>query len=205
MMAPGRLYRALRSERNRTRKSLIINEGTPVFRSDLRKFRWVYHESTVAPAILSPFFPARRGGHSEGYAYQPTCQREESLPAAARPQPGGLVPVGAGSVRKGPPRRQAHLPFHRLLHLPLVPRHGARVVRERSHRRAAEPRLRAHQGGSRRAPGRGPHLHDLRAGHHRRRRLAHVRLAHARSRSRSSAAPTFRPRTATGIRASPPS
>ena len=48
-------------------------------------------------------------------------------------------------------------------------------------RRAAEPRLRADQSGSRRAARCRPHLHDLRAGHHRRRRLADVGLAHAGS------------------------
>ena len=39
--------------------------------------------------------------------------------------------------------------------------------------------FRLHQGGPRRAAGRGPHLHDFRAGHHGRRRLAHVGVADA--------------------------
>ena len=44
-------------------------------------------------------------------------------------------PWGPEAFEKGAPRRQAHLPFHRLLDVPLVPRHGARVVRKRAHRR----------------------------------------------------------------------
>ena len=68
-----------------------------------------------------------------------------------------------------------------------------------SDRGAAQPRFRADQGGSRRAARRGPHLHDLRAGHHRRRRLADVGLADARAASRSSAARISRRRTATAV------
>ena len=49
-----------------------------------------------------------------------------------------------------------------LLDLPLVPRHGARVVLGPGDRRAHEPRLRQHQGGSRGAP--GPRR-DLHGGH----------------------------------------
>ena len=71
-----------------------------------------------------------------------------------------------------------------------------------AHRRAAQPRLRPHQGGSRRAPRRRPHLHDVRAGRHRQRRMAHVRLAHAGPAARFSAAPIFRPRTASASPAS---
>ncbi len=44
------------------------------------------------------------------------------------------------------------LPLHRLFRLPLVPRDGARVFRERSHRRAHERVLRVHQSRSRRTP-----------------------------------------------------
>ena len=48
-------------------------------------------------------------------------------------------PWGPEAFEKARRERQAHLPFHRLFHLPLVPRHGARVVRKRAHRRAPEP------------------------------------------------------------------
>jgi sec-independent protein translocase protein TatC len=34
----------------------------------------------------------------EFHVHQSACQREESVPAAARPQPRGLAPVGGGSV-----------------------------------------------------------------------------------------------------------
>ncbi len=88
--------------------------------------------------------------------------------------------MGTRGVRESPAREQAGLPFHRLLDMPLVPRHGAGVVRKRGDRGPAEPRLRAHQGGPRRAPRCGPDLHDVRPGHHGRRRLAHVGVAHAR-------------------------
>ena len=59
-------------------------------------------------------------------AHQSPGPREESLSAAARPQSGGLVSLGRGGLRKSARGEQAHLPFHRLLHLPLVPRDGAR-------------------------------------------------------------------------------
>jgi hypothetical protein len=60
--------------------------------------------------------------------------------------------VGGGGVFQGACGRQAHLPLHRLLVVPLVPCDGARVVRTPRHRRPAEPTLRQHQGGSRGAP-----------------------------------------------------
>ena len=76
-------------------------------------------------------------------------------------------------------RGQADPALRRLLGLPLVPRHGARVVRERRHRRADERALRQHQGRPRGAPGRRRHLHAGRAGADRPRRLADDRLPHA--------------------------
>ena len=47
-------------------------------------------------------------------------------------------PWGPEALETGPPGRQAHLPEHRLLHLPLVPRHGPRMLRRRGHRRGHE-------------------------------------------------------------------
>ena len=63
-------------------------------------------------------------------------------------------------------------------------------------RRGAQSLLRAHESGSRRAAGRGPHLHDVRAGHHRRRRMADVGLADARPEAVLTAALISRPRIA---------
>src|SRR5690606_37853244 len=82
--------------------------------------------------------------------------------APARTQSRGLVSLGRGGVRPRPRRGQTDLSLDRLLDLPLVPRDGARVVREPRDRGAAERALRQHQGGSRGAAGRGPRLHDLR-------------------------------------------
>ncbi len=76
------------------------------------------------------------------HAHQQVDSGEESISAAARAQSGGLVSLGRGGVRKGPPGGQADLPFHRLLDLPLVPRDGARVVRERADRGDSEPSIR---------------------------------------------------------------
>ena len=64
---------------------------------------------------------------------------------------------------------------HRLLGVPLVPRHGARELRGRGHRGAPERALRLHQGGPRGAAGPGHDLHDRPAGADARgRRLAAV-------------------------------
>ena len=65
--------------------------------------------------------------------------------------------------------------------LPLVPRHGARVLRGRRDRRAHERALRVRQGRPRGAPRRRRALHGRRAGHDRPRRLAAERLPHARA------------------------
>ena len=100
--------------------------------------------------------PARRRAGNCARLHQPAGRREVALPAPARPQPGRLVPVGAGGVREGEEGEQADLPVRRLLHLPLVPRHGAGVVRGPGHRQAPQRRFVADQGGPRGAAGRGP-------------------------------------------------
>ena len=74
---------------------------------------------------------------------------------------------------------QADLSLGRLFDLPLVPRDGARIVRECGDREAHERAFREHQSRSRGAARRGSRLHDLRAGDDRRRRLADERLPHA--------------------------
>ena len=75
--------------------------------------------------------------------------------------------------------RTAGLPLRRLLHLPLVPRDGARVVRGRGDRARPQRALRRHQGRPRGAAGRRRDLHDRGPAPHRRRRLADERVAHA--------------------------
>ena len=95
-------------------------------------------------------------------------------------QPGGLVSVGRRGLRQGARREQADLPQHRLLDLPLVPRHGARVVRERGR----SPRfLNEHfvsiKVDREERPDVDQHLHDVRAGDDRPGRLADERLPDA--------------------------
>src|SRR3954454_13237500 len=45
---------------------------------------------------------------------EPPCLRDLALPAAARREPRGVVPVGPGSLRACPRRRQADPGLHRL-------------------------------------------------------------------------------------------
>ena len=61
---------------------------------------------------------------------QPPRARIVSVPPPAQGQPRGLVSLGTGGARAGARGGQADLPLDRLLDLPLVPRHGARVVRD---------------------------------------------------------------------------
>ena len=86
--------------------------------------------------------------------------------------------------------RPADLPLDRLRGLPLVPRHGARVVRERGHGPLPQRPLRLRQGRPRGAARPRPDLHGRRPGDDRRRRLADVGLPDARRATRSTAAPT---------------
>ena len=107
---------------------------------------------------------------------QPTRRGDEPVPAAAREQPGGLVPVGSG--RPGPREapRSPDLPEHRLRRVPLVPRHGARIVRGRGDGRLPQRAFRRDQGRPRGAPRPRPGVHGGRAGDQRQRRVADVRL-----------------------------
>jgi hypothetical protein len=93
---------------------------------------------------------APEGGHA-GPSSEPPGARGLSVPPAARPQPGRLVSVGTRSARQSEGRRQAHSLVDRILGLPLVPRDGEGVVRERRHRQADERGLRVNQGRPRRA------------------------------------------------------
>ena len=88
-------------------------------------------------------------------------------------------PWGDEAFARARARGQADLPVDRLLDVPLVPRDGARVVRERGDRRRPQPRLRVDQGRSRGAARRRSRLHDVRAGDDRIGRLADERVADA--------------------------
>jgi hypothetical protein len=87
--------------------------------------------------------------------------------------------VGRSRAREGACRRQAAARVDRLQRLSLVPRDGARVVRGRRHRRAAESALRAREGRSRGAARRRSHLHGFRGAHERPWRLAADGVLHA--------------------------
>ncbi len=75
--------------------------------------------------------------------------------------------MGVRGLGQGERRGQADLPQHRLLLVPLVPRHGAGVVRRRADRRLPQRALRKHQGRSGGAARPRRHLHGRRAGAHR--------------------------------------
>ena len=71
-----------------------------------------------------------------------------------------MVPVGGGGVRDGEKGGQADIPLDRILDLPLVPRHGARILRGRRSGRAHERNLRFGEGGQGGAPRHRQRLHD---------------------------------------------
>ena len=121
----------------------------------------------------------RRVRVPSGHAQSPR-RGDQPVPAPARQQPGRLVPVGSRRARPGEAPRPADLPEHRLRGLPLVPRHGTRVVRARADRALPERPVRRDQGRSRGASRPRPGLHGRGPGDDRRRRLADVRLPDAR-------------------------
>ena len=123
---------------------------------------------------------------------QPPRRRDQPLPAPARGQPRRLVAVGRRGVRRGDAARPPGAPVDRLLGLPLVPRHGPRVLRGRRHRRGHERAVRQHQGRPRGAPRRRRRLHGGHPGHDRLGRLADDGVRSRPTASRSSAAPTSR-------------
>ena len=92
-------------------------------------------------------------------------------------------PWGDEALQRARARRPADPALDRLLGLPLVPRHGARVVRGPRDGRADEPALREHQGRPRGAarPRRG--LHERGGRDDRPRRLADDRLPDSRRRA----------------------
>ena len=114
---------------------------------------------------------------------QPPHQRAESVPAPARAQSGGLVSVGRRGAGAGARREQADPALDRLLGVPLVPRDGARVVRERADRAVDEREFRSDQGRSRGASRPRPDLHGRGPAPDRARRMADDRVPDARGRA----------------------
>ena len=102
--------------------------------------------------------------------------RDEPVPAPARHEPRGLVPLGRGGARTRPHAGQADPAVDRVRGLPLVPRDGARVVRGPGDRGPDERALRLDQGRPRGAPRPGRDLHGRRPGDDRQRRLADDRV-----------------------------
>src|SRR5207249_10440019 len=69
---------------------------------------------------------------------QSASTRKQPLSPPACPQPRRLVSLGDGGFCQGQERGQAGLPVDRLQLVPLVSRHGARVLREWGRRQAAQ-------------------------------------------------------------------
>ena len=154
----------------------------------------------LAPGLLVD--RPRRGGRAGGEgAGEPTGEGDQPVPAAARPQPGRLVSLGAGGVREGEGRGQADLPVGRLQLVLLVPRHGAGELPGPGDRRRSQRALRLHQGRPRGAARRRPGLHDRLAGVRQRRRLADVDVPDPRRPAvlRRDVLPARRPRRLRGL------
>src|SRR2546430_2897071 len=64
---------------------------------------------------------------------EPARGRDLAVPAPARRESGGLVSLGRGGPRARSRRGQTHPALDRLRGLPLVPRHGSRIVRSEEH------------------------------------------------------------------------
>ena len=120
--------------------------------------------------------PPDRGGRSTDQSTRP---RDQRLPPAAPAQPGRLVSVGRGGPRASAGGGPAAARVDWLQRLSLVPRHGARVLRESGDRRTHERGVRLHQGRSRGTTRRRPDLHGHRAQAERPGRLASERHLHA--------------------------
>src|SRR5262249_37420965 len=93
---------------------------------------WAGNNENIASSLCG-----RRGGirlegnrsrRSRGRIHQKTHSREVTVSAPARAQSGGLVSLGERSFRESEEGEQANLSLNRVLDLPLVPRHGARVI-----------------------------------------------------------------------------
>jgi len=62
-----------------------------------------------------------------------TSRRNQSISSAARQQSGRLVSLGRRSPGMREKREQADTLIYRLLGVPLVPRHGSRILRRSRH------------------------------------------------------------------------
>jgi hypothetical protein len=125
-------------------------------------------ERIMMSAPLDPSFDVRRSDARD----QPPGRRHQPLPAATRGEPGGLVGVGGGGLRRGTPARRTRPSECGIRGLPLVPRDGARVLRGRGDGGADERRVRQREGRPRGAPGRRQRLHGGHPGPDRAGRLA---------------------------------
>src|SRR5215210_5200325 len=109
-----------------------------------------YNTDRGGSPISASYYPRRddvdgRGGRGTK-AHEPARKRDEPVSAPARPQPGRLVSVGSGRADPGAAPRPPDLPVDRLRSLPLVSRHGARVVRGRGDRDLPELAVHLDQG-----------------------------------------------------------
>ena len=136
-----------------------------------------------SPTLRRAVYRTRRHGRHMIAAMNRLAREASPYLAQHAANPVDWYPWGEEAFAAARSRQVADLPVDRLCHLPLVPCHGARVVRRPGRRRGPEPRVRVHQGRSRGAARRRSRLHDLRAGHHRQRRMADERLADAVARA----------------------
>ena len=120
-----------------------------------------------------------QGAQRHGRAGKPAAPRDLALSAAARRQPRALAPLGAGGAGRGASGKQADPALDRLRRLPLVPRHGARILRGPGDRGADERAVRQHQGRPRGTAGHRPALHVGAARAGRAGRLAADHVHHA--------------------------
>jgi len=89
--------------------------------------------------------PARRWGHSEDMHTNRLASEQSPYLLQHAHNPVDWFPWGRTPSKK-PAAKTNPSSFPSAIDVPLVPRHGARVFRRPSYRRAIEPRLRLHQG-----------------------------------------------------------
>ncbi len=129
---------------------------------------------------------------------EPPGRRDEPVSPPARPQPGGLAPLGPRGAREG-----AANPIGRSSCRSAIPpatgatSWSARASRTRRSRRRMNEQFVCDQGRPRGAPRPRRRLHGRGPGDDRIGRLADERLPDPRSATRSTAAPTSHPRTVT--------
>ena len=175
--APARRRRATRRRRaGRQREARARRGGEPRHPPDGTRPRAPASRAARPAGVVA----RRPRGVASAHARQPARRRDEPVPPPARPQPGRLVSLGTGGAGARAAPGPADLPLDRLRGLPLVPRHGARVVRGPGDRRVPQRALRGDQGGPRGAARPRRRLHGRGPGHDRLGRLADVGLPDAR-------------------------